>query len=401
TSEADLFITINSTQKSVPKSILVALQADLKWGASDSKDRLGAITSSLVKTLNSDPSSPLFRKLAMEGIINSEDSPLTVPEVVKGIDRAKLLGKVTNGYLTQGPLSDSTDEKTVRRAVNVINKYLETIRLANDSRWELGKAGYLCSNPGIRGHMMLLSEVIQYLKLRRHFDSNTATESLIADKIKPVLKPVLMFIKNSNDNEFSDKFSRKFGEGGVKEYFYSLCELINENLNDFGPEDFKEYISKKRDSRLTQAHQDVISMNSKLMDYVHNKLKEIHGDDVIPHTHEPKYWANGVENKNIKSKAYSHMQDDSSENKRELFSYLDFLDLKSIVKQKNNWPSFQEVFSIPMRNEKKGKTYYIDWMDTFNELRRIPAHSSSMRLYDDVQYEFLEWIKSELEFRIK
>jgi DNA sulfur modification protein DndB len=43
--EAELFITINHEQRSVPKSLLVALQADLKLGSGDPKEALGALAS--------------------------------------------------------------------------------------------------------------------------------------------------------------------------------------------------------------------------------------------------------------------------------------------------------------------------------------------------------------------
>ena len=47
-----------------------------------------------------------------------------------------------------------------------------------------------------------------------------------------------------------------------------------------------------------------------------------------------------------------------------------------------------------------GKVYYLDWMEEFNELRRVPAHSSSMRIYDEDQYSFLGWLNTELAPRL-
>ena len=53
-----------------------------------------------------------------------------------------------------------------------------------------------------------------------------------------------------------------------------------------------------------------------------------------------------------------------------MFAYLEVLDLMKVVRQKENWDHFKDVFNIPKPN-KKGKTYYLDWMEEFNELRRI------------------------------
>lgn len=397
--EADLFITINSKQKSVPRSILVALQADLKWGSDNSKDRLGAISSALVKALNSDPTSPLFRKLVMEGLKDAGETPLTIPETVKGLDRAKLLGKILHDQIVPGPLCSSTDEKTLIRARKILIGYFDIIRTANEARWELGKEGYLCSNPGIRAHLMLFAELLTHLDVKKKFETHTAPEKLVLEKVKPMLAPILNYIREASAEDFAERFSRKFGEGGVKEYFYNLCELMQSKYSDFGTEDFREYIKRKKDTRLTKAHNDVISINTRIMDYVLAKLIEIYGDKPIA-SGEPSYWALGIENKNAKAKAYQKMQDDAPEKRKAMFAYLDILDLVKIIRQKENWKHFEGVFNIQMPTEKKGKTYYLDWLDDFNELRRIPAHSSSMRLYDDEHYEFIGWLNDNLVPRL-
>ena len=41
--EANLFVTINHEQKSVPRSLLDDLEGDLKWGSSKPAERIGAI----------------------------------------------------------------------------------------------------------------------------------------------------------------------------------------------------------------------------------------------------------------------------------------------------------------------------------------------------------------------
>ena len=63
-SEADLFITINHEQRSVPKSLLVTLQADLKIGSGDPKEAISALGSALIRAVNRarGPSAPCPRR---------------------------------------------------------------------------------------------------------------------------------------------------------------------------------------------------------------------------------------------------------------------------------------------------------------------------------------------------
>ena len=75
------------------------------------------------------------------------------------------------------------------------------------------------------------------------------------------------------------------------------------------------------------------------------------------------------------------------------FAYLDILPLRDIVKQQNNWVHFESVFNLKMPDENNGKKYYLQWMEDFNELRRISAHPSKHRPYKEADYEFLDWLK--------
>lgn len=127
--EAELFITINHEQKSVPKSILVSLQADLKWDSENAKDRMAAITSALVKSLAADVTSPLGQRFVIEGVTATESQSLTIPEVVKGLERSRLIGRFINGVYAPGPLSWRTDEETLRRAKKVLNGYFELVQI--------------------------------------------------------------------------------------------------------------------------------------------------------------------------------------------------------------------------------------------------------------------------------
>ena len=399
TREADLFLTINSKQKRVPQSIIVALQSDLKWGSEDAKDRLGAIRSSLAKSLNGDPTSALFGKLVVEGLRQGGLKPLTMPELSKGLDRAKLVGRLLHDQIVPGPLSGRTDGETISRAKNVISDYFTRVRNANEERWEKGKEGFLCTNPGIRAYLLLLAEILKYAEIKEGFEAEAESESAILQTLEKMLAPVCEFVQVAKDQDFADRFSRKFGEGGVKEYFFNLCEIMESTYREFGSDEYRTFIKRKNDSRLHQAHFEVIQLNALMMDYVLQKLKAIHGTHILP-SGEQAYWTFGVEKKEYKTKAYGRMQEDPPEQRKEMFAYLDILDLMGIVKQKNNWPHFKDVFHLRMPGENKGNAYHLKWLTEFNELRRISAHSSSMRFYDEKQYELLTWLDKNLKPRL-
>lgn len=397
--EADLFITINHKQKSVPKSILVALQADLKWGSTDARERIGALASALVKSLNSDPTSPFFQRFTVQGVAPKDNQNLTMPETVNGLVRANLLGRIGKSY-TQGYLSGATDDETLSRARSIIIAYFGALRDVHSTRWDGGKNYYIATNPSIRAHLLLIAEILRYTQNKRSdFDPLVAKDVEIGDALKSGAAPVFAFVKSAPDQAVSEKFSRKFGEGGVKEYFYNLCEIIHARLPDFGSSEFLGHLARRADQRITETSQAINDMQKAITDFVITTLQKVYGTKEMK-SGEKAYWELGIENSKAKEEAYKRQQAAPVEKRLRKEAYLDFLDLMKIVRQKENWPHFETVFNIPVSGE-KGKVYYLDWWEKLNDLRRIPAHPSSMRVYDEEDYSFVSWLKAELYGRLE
>lgn len=399
--EADLFITINHKQKSVPKSVLIALQSDLKWGSSDARERVVALASALVKSINSDPTSPLFQRFSVEGVAPKENQNLTLPEVVKGLVRANLLGRVGKTY-SHGYLSGATDDETVTRSRHILNGYFSFVQEANPGRWEAGKNGCIAVNPGIRAHLQLIGEIIRYVQSKdSKFDVLTATEQQVIETLKKWASPTFTYIQNALDPVIIEKFSRKYGEGGVREYFYHLCEIIHTKIPDFGSDEFIGHLHKKADQRVTETNESIIDLVKTIRSYVIHILKKVYGTKEMK-SGEKAYWELGIENAKAREDAYKLQQAAPVEKRLPKEVYLELLDLMKIVRQKGNWPHFESAFNIPLPGEREGsKTYYLDWMENLNELRRIPAHPADLRTYEEEDYAFIGWLKGEFYSRLE
>jgi len=98
-----------------------------------------------------------------------------------------------------------------------------------------------------------------------------------------------------------------------------------------------------------------------MSDYIIATLKEKYGtsDD---ESGEKAWWEQGIESQKAKENAYKRFLEGLKENKDKKLpkeAYLDVLDYRDIVRQKNNWPLFEKVFNIPLPGE-KGKIYYLE-----------------------------------------
>lgn len=397
--EADLFITINHKQKSVPKGLLDLLLADLKMGDPDPKQALAALASAVVRQLNNDKTGPLGRRFALPDVQPAPGQNLTVSEAVNGITRSGLLGKVTQKARVPGPLSAATDDNSVDRARAILNGYFEQIRLASPERWEAGKDAYICVNPGVRAHLMLIPEIISYLSHKKGLDFAALPEDRFVDEIVSLIGPIRDFVRDASDEAVRVKFSRKFGEGGVKEYLFHLCELVQQATSDFGSDEFKLYLERRASDEIDEANGFVLKLSEKMLDCVVKVLKGKYGTHQMP-SGESAYWELGVQSQRVLKNAAQKQLDDKQERRKRKEAYLDVIDLKDIVEEKDNWATFESIFSVAMPGETKGKKYYTGWIGKFNDIRKIAAHKNALRTYNDSDLEFIDWLRAEIAPRI-
>lgn len=301
--EADLFITINHKQKSVPKSLLVSLLADIRMGDSDPSTALSALGSAVIRALNTDKTSPLFRRFAIHGVPPEPSQNLTISEAVNGLRRSGLIGKIAGKTLASGPLSAATDEGTIVRAANVLSSYFEAVRTASPARWEAGRDASIAVNPGIRAHLSVIAEVVAYLSHKKALDFPLMKSDDFAKHVIGFCDPIFAFIRSASDEDIRAKFSRKFGEGGVKEYGYHLMKILTDKHSGFGTEEFQRWVEQSTSEKIDEVNRFLMKLSERLTDYVIDTLKKIHGTHRLA-SDEQAFWEIGVENERIRRNAF-------------------------------------------------------------------------------------------------
>lgn len=394
TEEANLFITINHEQKSVPRSLLDDLEGDLKWGSEKPNERIGSIGARIVKTINSDNSSPFYNRVRTQGISATDETCLTIPEIKSALKKSGLTGSsiLKTKLYEAGPFCGADDIETTKRACEGLNLYFTSIYEANLRRWELGRSGYLCFNPGVAGHIRLISEIVKFLENKLGFQ---AIKLDIKDLIKSVIgtiNPILKYISDTPDDQFESMFRVPYGSRGPREYFFRLCSILKENGSDFEPDDYVAWEKTKNEEMSTRADRQVQELNSLIISYVFDVFRQKwpEGND---------YWEKGVANKDMMTKAYEKSLDDDSDDRLPIEEYLELVDIKKIVEKKSNWPLFKSVMDIPEPGV-KGIAKNTKWLERLNKTRRISAHKTENREYDPGDFEFLDWLEEEFMARL-
>ncbi len=394
--EADLFVTINHEQKSVPKHLLDDLEGELKWGSDVPSERIGAIAARLINVLNVDMGEPFYNRITQQGIPSTNRTCLTIPAIKDAIRRSGLIGRafLKNSNYELGPLCGPTDTETLDRARSGLNQYFNLIRNANLAQWEKGRESCLCTNVSVQAYIMLFSSLIKYWEANTATDAREMPVEEILMEIEEYLSPVLEFLEQTDGDKLKGAFQVPFGSGGPPEYYYRLCRIVKKKYLDFQPEGMVDWEAEQSEENRLKADRRLSEIIAETEKYLFQVFRDIYGED------KDAYWDKGVPDKTIKTKAYEKSLDYSVEDRLPPETYLDVLDFKKIIEHKQNWSLFKPVFNIPEPGE-KGFAKNLKWMERVNELRRIPGHPSEKRRYKLEDFEYIEYIHGEFTQRLR
>ncbi len=387
--EANLFVTINHEQKSVPKTLLDDLEGELKWGSAIPSERIGSIGARLIGVLNLDVGEPFYNRVTQQGIKGSDTTCLTIPEIKNGLRRSGLIGRSLqhNKMYDPGPFTGANDTLTLDRARTAINQYFSIIRERGFSHWEAGRSNYLCINVAIQAYLRLLMSLIEFMVSQKRLDPKELEPVEIIHEIKIYLQPVLNVLTKSTSADMEQKFKVTPGSGGPPEYYYRLCNIVQQDFPDFNPEGMKNWELEQSEENIRIADERLKELNIKVQHYIFALFRKKFGT---------RYWEDGLTDPDMKTNAYRKSLEVDPDDRLELEHYLDFIDYKKIVEKKQHWTLFKSVFDIPEPGE-KGFAKNLKWMEQINELRRIPAHATEKRVYKAADFEYLDYIYPEFE----
>jgi DGQHR domain-containing protein len=394
--EANLFVTINHEQKSVPKHLLDDLEGELKWGSTIPSERIGAIGARLINYLNADVGEPFFNRITQQGLPSTNKTCLTIPALKDALRHSGLLGRalLNNTNYELGALCGQTDAETLDRARSAINQFFGLIRTANLIEWESGRDGNLCTNVAVQAYIRLLGALVKYWEQNTASDAREMSVDDMMIETEEYLTPIVEFLKSSSAAQIKAEFKVPFGSGGPPQYYYLLCKRIKTKYSDFQPEGMQQWEEEQSEERIQEADNKLKQIVSEIRTYIFDVFRAIHGED------KGAYWDKGVTDKALKAEGYKRSLDYDVEERLPLETYLEVVEMKRVVENRQNWPLFKAVFNIPEPGE-KGLAKNLKWMDRINELRRIPAHPARERHYNVEDFQYIDFIHDELMRRIR
>ena len=353
--EASTFVTVNEKQTKVSKKLLTELDGDLKWDSDDPKEKLSAIASRAVDLLNHKGGSSFENKVVAPGVAGNTDQPLTLPNFQQAIIQSRLLGSISSRTkeLLPGTCWEKNSEGSLIRLVELLSWYFGRLETMAPNRWNAGRSGYLCSNFGVYGHVRLLGELLRFVAAKENFNPVEAELHEIQGTVQDYLQPVWNFVRDADDESFARRFKVPFGNGGPPQYFFKLVELIRKTHTDFAPEGFEEFIQTVSEDTGKQADRDVRWIQKAVPEFVIATLRREFGRQFFEQ-YVPKEIQKACQLKRI---------DDDLPHQLPVEHYLEWLQVRKIIDQRDVRDRFTDTLSIQLPGERNGRHIYLAWFD--------------------------------------
>jgi DGQHR domain-containing protein len=364
--QAQLFIDINHEQKSVKRSLLQELYAELNWDAEDDDKRVNAIVSKAVQALNEDKESPFYGRILLADEGRTDTRCITLESLFRTLNQPGMF--VIKPAVDYGPFWTAENETTLKRVIQVINGWFGFIRDASTEWWALGQAegGGLSMNDGVSICMTVLRSIFSYLLEKKHLKLiHFANSELVA-----VLRPYGQVL-GQHLSSYSEEQRREFRVGARGNQGQTAtrrkCEkALNEKFSDFEPPGLAEALRAQEAQTNEQAYRVIVDLEKRLFEFVLGTLKLEFGNDEAE-----TWWYSGVPPQ-IRKKAAERFEEEKGKGKKE--GYVDLIDLRTIVV--SNWPLFQDSLGFGRSGNKDAKT---DWMHKLNEARKIVMHGTKQQ----------------------
>lgn len=385
-----LFIDINAEQKSVKRSLLQELFADLHRGAGDPRRRTQALISEAVQDLDGDPDSPFFDRILLADRVRTDTRCISLTAVFSALDKSGFYFGSARGtvVIDPGPFWASSDASIIRRTTEIVSAWFTSIRGAVPEWWDLGAAegGGLAMNDGVTICLNVLRSVVEHLDSAPPRLTNLTTNE-VAVRLAPYAEALGSYLASMTSEQ---RLAFRAGRGiqGQTAGTRHAQQWIQQVIPAFQPDGLAEFLEREKARTNDQAASLIKDIERILFMVVVGALKDRFG------TENDAWWYMGVPEA-VRTPVTVRQQRDRNQ-RGAVERYLDFVDYRDIIRE--NWMLLSPVLGEGKSGSKDKRT---DWIVRVNELRKIAMHASSATWVSFEQIgelrQYLAWLHAKVE----
>jgi DNA sulfur modification protein DndB len=360
--QAQLFVDINSEQRRVKRSLLVELDAVLKWDDEDPEKRIDAIISRAAMAMDEDPESPLHNRLLPSDVQKTDLRCITLTSITGALNKPGFfIAAQKKGITEYGPLWRDQPRDAMLRTSKVISGWMTPIANSTAEWWNLGMAegGGLSMSNGVTICLNVLRSVLDFLAESKR--PALMTDDELVERIAPYSRALgNYFGRMSIDDRAA--FRSLQGVNGQTTGTRMCQAAIQAEFPKFDPPGLKDYIERRKSNTNDQARLYIDKIEKTLQDVILETLK-------LEYPEEDDWWFKGVPS-GIRTKIAQRIEETggragSREQNFDLVHYRDIIEFK--------WPLFGALFGYGEKGDKRRKT---EWIADVSAMRNIVMHPS-------------------------
>ena len=358
--QTELFVNINSEQRKVPRSLLVELDATLKWEDDDEEKRVHAIISKAAMGLDV-KGSPFDGRILLSDVRKTKQRCVSLAAISKALGKPGFFVVKKGGFKQYKPLWRADPTMCLRRTLAVLRGWFEPIAEEAEDWWVLGQdeGGGLAMNDGVTVCINVLRSVFD------HLDGNGSLGELSDDELVERLTPYAIQL-GRHLARMSIEEKRRFrslrGGQGQDTATREAQAALRAQFSAFSPDGLDEWLERRKQNTNQRARTIIDRVEKKLQATVLRILKEEYDSD------EKAWWYEGVPVA-VRKKVKDRIEEAGGGLEEEAF---DFLHYETIIKYR--WPLLKPVFAEGAANV--GKDKGTAWLRTINEWRNKVMHPS-------------------------
>lgn len=380
--QAQLFIDINHEQKSVKRSLLYELYAELHWDAEDEDKRIGALISKCVQALNEDKESPFHGRILFADDNRTAVRCISLESLFKALNQPGMF--IVKKKIEYGPFWAGDSYKTLKRCTNIIKEWINILIKAGASDWwgiGVAEGGGLAMNDGVTILIGVLRSVFTHLT-NRGYNLIQLSDTELVDVIRPFGEYLGQYLGMFSMEQ--RKLSRAAWRGGQGQAAGRRMfeKALHTKFPNFEPKGLKEFLELEAANTNRQAYDIIQRMEKKLKTIVLGSLKKEYVEDDL-------WWYSCIPQQ-IRKKVNDRIDEEKGIGSRE--DYFDLIDFRAITLK--NWSIFKDMLAYGSKGDKSKKT---EWIVKLNDMRKIVMHPAKGRVINWDQLSLLKEYSAWLE----
>lgn len=386
--QAQMFVDINSEQRKVKRSLLVELNADLKWTAEEEDDRIQAIISKAGLSLDSDLDSPLRHRILLSDVKRTDARCISLTSISQALDqRGLFIVSKKKDHTEYGPLWRSEPQAALKRTLHIVKAWFSPIADSASEWWKLGagEGGGLAMNNGVTVCLNVMKSVMEHIGFPK---LAVADADDVAARLAPFAKSLGSYFARMSAEE-RQRFRQLQGSDGQLMGTRQCQEALHAEFPQFSPPQLSDWMESRKKNYNEKGRVIIEDVETTLQKYVLQILK---GEfDSQPES----WWWDGVP-KPVRKKVDDRMNEsDGKSGGRE--QNFDLIHYREIIS--HHWDLFKEIFGYAASGNSKEKQ--TSWIVDVGEMRNIVMHPSRQQFLTPDKLALLqtysEWLKTRIQ----